>query len=181
MAKKPSSDDTPKKTPKADGADSVQDAPQEQPVTVNAQFIKDLSFESPNAPSIFAEMQASPPDINLNINVKADSLQDDMYEIILDIQADCKVGEKVAFILELEYAGVFTLKIPEEHLQAFMFIECPRLLFPFARNILSEVSRDGGFPPIMLGPVDFLAMFQAGVQDAEKKQAEEKAGGEKKS
>ena len=70
--------------------------------------------------------------------------------------------------LELEYAGVFTLAIPEEHLQPVLLIECPRLLFPFARNILADVSRDGGFPPLMLGPLDFAAMYQAKMQELEK-------------
>ena len=124
-------------------------------------------------------MQASPPDINLNINVKANSLQEKQHEVILELQAECKVGDKIAFILELEYAGLFTLNISEEHLQAVMLIECPRLLFPFARNILADVSRDGGYPPVMLGPVDFVGMYQAGLQEAEKKQADASAGDKK--
>ena len=89
----------------------------------------------------------------------------------MSIQAQCKIKEKVGFILELEYAGVFTLNLPDEHLQPVLLIECPRLLFPFARNILADVSRDGGFPPLMLGPIDFASMFQNQVQEMEKANA----------
>lgn len=176
MAKKPSSDDAPKATP-GNGSGDGKDSPPEQPIMVNAQYTKDLSFESPGAPAVFAEMQKSQPDISLNINVSANLIRDAAYEVVLEMQAECKVGDKVAFILELEYAGLFTLNVPEEHLQMVMLIECPRLLFPFARNILADVSRDGGFPPLMLGPVDFAGMYQAGLQEAEKKQAAEKKEG----
>jgi len=181
MAKKPSSDDAPHGAPQDTTAGAANEAGDQQvaPLTVNAQYIKDLSFESPNAPGIFAEMQESPPDINLQINVNAKPVQDSVYEVILEMQADCKVGEKVGFILELEYAGIFTLNVPEEHLQAVMLIECPRLLFPFARNVLGETTRDGGFPPVMLGPVDFAGMYQTGQQQAEEKLAEDKMVGKK--
>ena len=150
---------------KADGAEEA------QAITINAQFIKDLSFEAPAAPGIFSLMQESPPDINVNINVNANPLQDKVFEVIIEFQAECKVKEQVAFIFELKYAGVFTLNVPDEHLQPVLLIECPRLLFPFARNILADVSRDGGFPPLMLGPVDFAAMFQAQLQELQKAQA----------
>jgi len=149
---------------KAGGAEAA------QPITINLQFIKDLSFEAPAAPGIFSLMQESQPDINVNINVNANPLQDNVFEVVLEFQAECKVKEQVAFIFELEYVGVFTLNIPDEHLQPVLLIECPRLLFPFARNILADVSRDGGFPSLMLGPVDFAAMFQAKIQELEKAQ-----------
>lgn len=185
MAKEPSSDDTPQGAPQETPKDTPTGAANEAgdqpvvPLTVNAQYIKDLSFESPNAPGIFAEMQENPPDINLQINVNAKPVQDSVYEVVLEMQADCKVGEKVGFILELEYAGIFTLNVPEEHLQAVMLVECPRLLFPFARNVLGETTRDGGFPPVMLGPVDFAGMYQAGQKQAEEKLAEDKKTGKK--
>ena len=146
-----------------------------QPIIINVQFIKDLSFEAPAAPGIFSLMQESQPDINVNINVNANPLQDNVFEVVLEFQAECKVKEQIAFIFELEYAGVFTLNVPDEHLQPVLLIECPRLLFPFARNILADISRDGGFPSLMLGPVDFAAMFQARLQELEKAQA---GGGE---
>ena len=186
MAKKPEKDKKPaaeEKKPAPDAGSGEEQKPaaeaggaeEAQAITINAQFIKDLSFEAPAAPGIFSLMQESPPDINVNINVSANPLQDKVFEVIIEFQAECKVKEQVAFILELEYAGVFTLNVPDEHLQPILLIECPRLLFPFARNILADVSRDGGFPPLMLGPVDFAAMFQAQLQEIQKAQA---GGGE---
>ncbi len=186
MAKKPKEDKKPaaeEKKPVADAGSGEEKKPaadaggaeEAQAIIINAQFIKDLSFEAPAAPGIFSLMQESPPDINVNINVSANPLQDKVFEVIIEFQAECKVKEQVAFILELEYAGVFTLNVPDEHLQPILLVECPRLLFPFARNILADVSRDGGFPPLMLGPVDFAAMFQAQLKEIQKAQA---GGGE---
>ncbi len=186
MAKKPEKDKKPaaeEKKPAPDAGSGEEQKPaaeaggaeEAQAITINAQFIKDLSFEAPAAPGIFSLMQESPPDINVNINVSANPLQDKVFEVIIEFQAECTVKEQVAFILELEYAGVFTLNVPDEHLQPILLVECPRLLFPFARNILADVSRDGGFPPLMLGPVDFAAMFQAQLQEIQKAQA---GGGE---
>jgi|MDTC01.2.fsa_nt_gb preprotein translocase subunit SecB len=134
--------------------------PEKTPVIVNAQYIKDLSFEAPAAPEIFNENPAQQPDININVEVKARLLQENTFEVVLHINVECTMDEKVAFLLELAYGGLFTLKVSSEHLQAVLLIECPRLLFPFARNILASVSRDGGFPPLMLGPLDFVAMYQ---------------------
>ena len=144
------------------GAASEQTGPM---LTVNAQYIKDLSFEAPATPHILAQMQQTPPDININIDVGAKNLQDGLFEVALEINAECKVGETVAFIVELVYGGVFTLNIPEEHIQPVLLIECPRLLFPFARNILAGVTRDGGFPPLMLGLVDFATMYQNSLKE----------------
>lgn len=141
-------------------------AAQEQlpPVSINAQYIKDLSFEAPTAPGIFQVMQQQQPDINVNINVDTNKYDESVFEVVLTLSATASVGEETAFIAELEYAGVFTLNCPEEHIQPLIFIECPRLLFPFARAILAQVTRDGGFPPLMIGPVDFVAMFQREIE-----------------
>ncbi|NQV85358.1 MAG: protein-export chaperone SecB [Rhodospirillales bacterium] len=152
------------------------DAAPEQPIIINAQYTKDLSFEAPGAPGIFSKMQEEAPEINVNVNVGANPLQDNTFEVVLEIHAECKVGGEVAFLLELEYAGVFTVNVPQEHVQPVLLIECPRLLFPFARNILADVSRDGGFPPLMLGPLDFAGMFQTRMLEA---QAAMEAAGEK--
>lgn len=139
----------------------------EPPITINAQYTKDLSFEVPSAPGIFSALQTQQPDISVNINVGANPLQDKVFEVVLEINAECKIEKKIGFIIELDYVGIFTLNVPDEHLQAVLLIECPRLIFPFARNILADVSRDGGFPPLMLGPVDFAAMFQTKLQELE--------------
>ena len=138
------------------------------PLVVTAQYIKDLSFEAPAAPEIFQRMQTTRPDITINIDVQAIPLKDTAYEVILNMRAECKVEQKVAFIMELVYAGNFNIRVPREHLQAVLLVECPRLLFPFARSILAEISREGGFPPVLLGPVDFVAMYQKQMEVAAK-------------
>jgi len=155
---------------------------QQPPITVNGQYIKDLSFESPNAPAIFAELQNTQPDINVNIDVKAAAMDNPgMHEVTLEMQAGMKVGDKTGFLVEVQYAGVFTLNLPEEHLHPVLMIECPRILFPFARQVVSDATQQGGFMPLYLQPIDFAALYQANQQqevanlDAEvAKMAEEK-------
>ena len=142
--------------------------PEDQPLVVNAQYIKDLSFEAPAAPEVFQRMQTTRPDITINIDVQAIPLKDTAYEVVLNMRAECKVEQKVAFIMELVYAGNFNVRVPREHLQAVLLVECPRLLFPFARSILADISREGGFPPVLLGPVDFVAMYQKQIEIAGK-------------
>lgn len=159
---------------------------QQPPLVVNGQYIKDLSFESPNSPGILGELQNAQPDVNVNVDTKAGKLEgaDNVYEVVLDIRAELKVGDKVGFMVELSYAGVFTANIPDEHLGPVLLIECPRMLFPFARNILGDVTRDGGFVPLMLQPIDFAALYQQnlaqqaeGAADAAAAQAAEMAKG----
>lgn len=143
---------------------------QQPPLVINAQYTKDLSFEAPNVPNIFGVMQKQQPDIQINVDVKAQPYEINgktLYEVSLIVNAECKADEQVGFILELDYAGLFTVNVPEEHLQPMLLIECPRLLFPFARNILADVSRDGGFPPMMLGPIDFVQMYQQQLAQAQ--------------
>lgn len=146
-------------------------APVGMAITVNAQYTKDMSFEVPGAPGIYTAMQGTQPDITVNINVTANPLKEKTFEVVLEIRAHCKVKGQTAFILELQYAGMFTLSVPDEHMQPILLIECPRLLFPFARNILADVSRDGGFPPLFLGMVDFASMYQAKLQELQKSAA----------
>ncbi len=136
------------------------------PIIVNAQYIKDLSFEAPKAPIIFTAMQKEEPDVNINVSVNFAELKDEImvdnqiFEVVLGVEATCSVGDDTAFLLELQYAGLFTINVSEQDRGPALLIECPRLLFPFARNILSDVSRDGGFPPLMLGPLDFAGMYR---------------------
>jgi preprotein translocase subunit SecB len=167
MAKKSTSKE---KAPEAgsEGASGEQAAP---PVMINAQYVKDLSFEAPTAPGIFSVMQQKQPDISININVDHAVLEGNVSEVVLEFEVRCTAGDDVAFILELQYAGVFTINVPDEHRIAMLMVECPRLLFPFARNILATVSREAGFPPLMLGPVDFVAMFQSHIQQQDSAEA----------
>ena len=146
-------------------AGAVGDAENRPPIVINAQYIKDLSFEAPSAPGIFQVMQQKAPDINVSVNVDSNMIENNVYEIVLTIAAHATVDEETAFLLELEYAGVFTLNCETEHIHPMAYIECPRLLFPFARAILANTTREGGFPPLMLGTVDFVAMFQREMEN----------------
>lgn len=143
-------------------------------LSVNSQFIKDLSFEAPSGAKAFIAMQKSQPTIGVNIDVQATTFQDppNTYEVTIHVKAECKIGETVGFIVELVYAGLFTVNVPKEHLQPVLLIECPRLLFPFARSILANITRDGGFPPLMLGLVDFAGLYQARMVELAKQKGE---------
>ncbi len=148
------------------GAQPNQAAPA-PPLQLNIQYTRDLSFEVPGAPEIFINLREQPR-VDLALDVQARPVQGggNVYEVSLQIRADAKVGETPCFIAELAYCGVFTVNVPQEHLEPVLLVECPRLLFPFARNILADVTRDGGFPPVMLAPIDFVALWQSRRQQA---------------
>ncbi len=156
-----------------DGGGSAANRP---PLVINSQYVKDLSFEVPAAPSIFAQMQNQQPEINVNVNVQASPLSGDAYEVVLHTQADCKIGQATAFLMELAYGGVFTINVPDEALRPVLLIECPRLLFPFARQIIANTTRDGGFMPLMLGPIDFVGMYQHQLQEQQRQKNSAAAG-----
>jgi preprotein translocase subunit SecB len=129
-------------------------------MNVLVQYVKDLSFENPNAPNSLAPQQAQ-PQIEINVNVGAQPLSATEFEVELKLEAKAMLGENVMFDVELLYAGLFRIQnVPEEHLHPFVLIECPRMLFPFARQILADATRNGGFPPLMLDPIDFVALYQ---------------------
>ncbi len=132
------------------------------PLQLNIQYTKDLSFEVPGAPEIFVQLKEQPR-VDLSLDVQARPLdgQPNVYEVALQIRADAKAGTTACFIAELSYCGVFTVNVPQEHLEPVLLVECPRLLFPFARNILADITRDGGFPPVLLAPIDFVALWQS--------------------
>jgi preprotein translocase subunit SecB len=135
---------------------------QAMPLQLNIQYTKDLSFEVPGAPEIFVNLREQPRvDLSLDVQARPVPGQPNVYEVSLQIRADAKVAETSCFIAELAYCGVFTVNVPQEHLEPVLLVECPRLLFPFARNILADVTRDGGFPPVMLAPIDFVALWQS--------------------
>ena len=146
---------------------SDQDEQSLPPLLVNLQYIKDLSFEVPNAPAIFVDMQTVQPEIGVKVNIHANPIQGSTFEVSLHLNIDAKLGDKTAFLLELVYGGVFTLNVPPDHVQPMLLIECPRLLFPFARNIVSDTTRDGGFPPMLLQPIDFVSLFRARLEQVE--------------
>jgi preprotein translocase subunit SecB len=131
------------------------------PVTVNAQYIKDFSFENPNAPQIFTPSQNA-PQLTMNVNVQSRNVAPNSFEVALTLKIESTVEGKTAFISELVYAGVFTLpEMPEEHLKLFLLVEAPRILFPYARAALTNTIRDGGYPYVMIQPVDFMALYLA--------------------
>ncbi|TCV70394.1 protein translocase subunit secB [Neorhizobium sp. R1-B] len=128
-------------------------------INILAQYTKDLSFENPGAPrSLQARDKA--PGITINVNVNANPLSEADFDVVLTLNAEAKDGDKVVFAAELVYGGVFRITgFPQEHMLPLLFIECPRLLFPFARQIVADVTRNGGFPPLMIDPIDFAQMF----------------------
>ncbi|MCZ8178674.1 MAG: protein-export chaperone SecB [Rhizobium sp.] len=134
-------------------------------LNILAQYIKDFSFENPGAPrSLQARDKA--PAININVNVNANPLSDTDFDVVLALNAEAKDGDKVVFVSELVYGGVFRISgFPQEHMLPVLFIECPRLLFPFARQIIADATRNGGFPPLMIDPIDFAQMFAQRVAE----------------
>ena len=130
------------------------------PIIINAQFVRDLSFEAPSMPAVLKQLQEAPPNIHIDVNVNTKQYEETVFEVVLKIDAQAKAGDEIAFILELEYCGVFTINCEPEGIKPIALIECPRLLFPFARSILAQITRDAGFPPLMLGMVDFAKMFK---------------------
>lgn len=132
------------------------------PVTIHAQYIKDLSFENPSPVASFSNENNAQPSISVGIQAKAENLGGRNFEVILEIRIDATREKAPLFVTELTYAGIITLgdDVAEADAGPLLMIEAPRLLFPFARNILADVTRDGGFPPLMLVPVDFAALYE---------------------
>lgn len=133
------------------------------------QYIKDLSFENPNAPASMTG--AAQPSSNVNINVQVRKQGDDAYAVELGLNVKTEREGNVVYILELVYGGLFRTKnIPENQLSALLMVEGPRLIFPFARQVLASTIQAGGFAPVMLEPVDFLALFRRNLAAAAEKQ-----------
>ena len=129
-------------------------------LNVLVQYVKDLSFESPGAPNSLRGRDKA-PGIAINVNVNANPMSETEFDVNLTLSAKASFEKDVLFNVELIYGGVFRIEgFPQEHMLPLLFIECPRLLFPFARQIIAEATRNGGFPPLMLDPIDFAQMFQ---------------------
>lgn len=151
--------------------DSAANGEDTMPVAgVISQYVKDLSFENPNSPGIYqAQTQ---PAIDVQFNIGSGKVSDDVYEVVLKIEVRAQAEDKVAFLVDLSYAGLFGLRnVPEDQLDPFLLGEAPRVLFPFARRVLADAVRDGGFPPLMLEPIDF-----AGIYMQQRAQAEQQMG-----
>lgn len=129
-------------------------------VIINVQYVKDLSFENPRAPQSLLQPQTAPPDVQINVDVKAGNLAPDIYEVIMTLRADAKQGADSLFVVELVYGAVVTLaNTPADDVPVALMVETPRQMFPFARAILAEVTRDGGFTPLLLNPIDFNEIY----------------------
>jgi len=152
--------------PAANGGDTL---PQ---VGVLAQYVKDFSFENPNAPAVF--QWQTQPQTDVQVNIGTATAGDNLHEVALKIDITATATEGVAFRVELLYAGLFALNnVPAEQLQPFLLAEAPRILFPFARKIISDAAIEGGFPPLRLDPIDFTGLY---LQSAAQAAAEASGG-----
>lgn len=131
-------------------------------VAINAQYIKDMSLEVPHAPQVFAEL-ATPPQINVDLNIDVNKINNsnEQFEVTLNLRINANTPDKPLFIFELAYAAACTVKIPEEQKEPLLFIEIPRMIFPYARQIISSNLSEAGLPPLMLTPIDFTAVYKA--------------------
>ncbi|MEM7616856.1 MAG: protein-export chaperone SecB [Pseudomonadota bacterium] len=155
-----------------DASNAPQDSSESKVVRITRQYIKDFSFENPNSPSVLLQGSIA-PDINVNIGLKVNDLKGGNFEVVIKIDVKAKKDEQVMFISDLEYAGVFTLNnIGDEEKESVLMVYCPSLLFPFARRVVADITRDGGFPPLMLDPVDFMSLYQQSKQQQQQAQDE---------
>ena len=138
--------------PAANGADTA-------PVAgVLSQYVKDFSFENPNAPQVYQSQTA--PAIDVQFNIGSGQVGEDVYEVVLKIDVKAQAEDQTAFVVDLSYAGLLAISnVPQEQMEAFLLGEAPRILFPFARRVIADAVRDGGFPPLILEPIDFTGIY----------------------
>ena len=173
--------ETKKKKPKAEQDTTSEQAqrPVQPQVTLHTQYIKDLSFESPSSPDVFLK-QAGQPNVDISVNVRTTPLENNHFEVILKLVAAAKNDEQTIFIVDLSYAGVASSNVTDENvLHPLISIEGPRLLFPFARAIIANLTREGGFMPLNLSPIDFLGLYQQNMQHRQQAAEETKADQDK--
>ena len=159
------------KKEKANSADKPIETNSQEPqaaLTVVGQYVKDLSFEVPNPiKSLFQGGER--PQFDINIEAKASHVSERNFEVALEMKINCTRDKETVFVLETVYAGLFTIggDVPEEYIRPILMVECPRILFPFARSLVASTIQDGGFPPLMLTPIDFAALYQQQAQREE--------------
>lgn len=153
--------------PPGDAATDQANAPR---LMIQSQYVKDMSFENPRAPTSL--QSPTRPEIQIRVDVRAQKMDAERYEVTLQLHVDAKAGSEIAFMVELSYCGVFGLfNIPPDSLQPLLMIECPRLLFPFARRVVADATRDGGFPPLLIDPLDFVTLYRRRQEQAQAAQA----------
>lgn len=141
---------------------------QQGPVfTIQRIYIKDVSYEAPNSPKIFREEWK--PEVNVDLQTKTDKIEDDIYDVLLHLTVTVKMGDKTAFLCEVHQAGIFTLKgFPEEQLNHALGSMCPNILYPYAREAISDIVTRGGFPQLLLAPVNFDALYLQHLEQQKK-------------
>ena len=135
-------------------------------IAISGQYIKDLSFEAPNTPQVFEALQNEMPNIPIEVDVAANGVGENFYEVVLKVRAEAKVQDQLCYILEMEYAGLFMVDVPQEALAPVLLVECPLIIFPFLRRIVADATSDGGFAPLMLAPIDFASLYQQRMTQA---------------
>lgn len=150
--------------------DAEQSQASSLPMNILAQYMKDFSFENPNAPQSLLPNQPQ-PQVSIGVDVQAQAVGEDIYEVILQLRCEARQEDSVAFLVELSYGGLFQLPgLPKEHHRPVLMIEGPRMLFPFARSIVSTATREGGYPPLMINPIDFADLYRRQGQAASAEQ-----------
>ncbi|PIB26563.1 protein-export chaperone SecB [Amylibacter kogurei] len=138
-------------------------APQAPSMQCVNQYIRDMSFENIAAQKNIGK--SVQPEISVQVNLDARKGGDDQYEVIQKLTVSAKTDEETVFLMELDYAGLFVIQnVPEDQLHPFLMIECPRMLFPFMRRIVRDVTADGGYPPLNVDNIDYLALYRAELQ-----------------
>jgi preprotein translocase subunit SecB len=142
-------------------------------IAINAQYVKDLSFENPRAPHSLLQPPAGvAPDLQVGVDVKAQGLAADVYEVVMTLKVETKVSGEVVFVAELAYGAVVSLiNVSQEEIAIALMVETPRLMFPYVRNVVSEVTRDGGYTPLLLSPIDFADIYRRRVAEQQQQQA----------
>ena len=133
-------------------------------VRIAGHFVRDLSFE--NVAALQGTQAQGTPEINVTVNLDAKDAGDSRYQVAMKINATAKIGDSTRFIVELDYVGIFEIaNVPKDHLHPFLFIECPRQILPYARRVISDVTRDGGYPPLMIENIDFALLYRRRLEE----------------
>jgi preprotein translocase subunit SecB len=141
---------------------------QKPPFSIQVQYVKDISFENPNPLAVFTDSSETEPAVNIDIQVKANPAAENLYEVILELTVNANRGENVMYVTEIVYGSLVSIAedLPKDLVGQVLMVYVPTMLFPFVRNIVADLTRDGGYMPLMLTPVDFMALFQNQNNDA---------------
>ena len=145
----------------------------DHPLHFQTQYIKDLSFENPNAPEVYGVILQNQPEVSVSIDMRSQHLDQRSYEVTLILRVGATVAGKSAFLVDLQYGALIEVaaEVPEEDIEPLLLTEGPRFVFPFARSIVADVTREGGFPPLVINPIDFERFYARKREAAEKEAA----------